>query len=473
VYKIAVIGAGPAGMAAAYSLAKKGYHVDVYEATSKVGGLAGTIELWNQKVDIGPHRFFSNDKRVNELWLEVVGADYEMVDRLTRIYYKDKFYHYPIKIFNALRNLGILEALRCFLSYLRELVSPTIQDGSFETWVQSRFGKRLFQIFFKTYTQKLWGIKCTELDSDFAAQRIKKLSMYEAVKNAVLKGKRNQHKTLVDQFAYPVGGTGKVYEKMADFVKLSGNQIYFETPVYRIITCKGNVTGIELGDGIEKLYDHVISSMPYTLMVNRLPDVPKHIKDLAAELKYRNTVIVYLLINHANIFPDNWIYIHSSELQMGRITNFRNWTQDLFGNQKKTILAIEYWCNSDDEMWKISDDDFISLASSEIVKTKLVELNTIENGFVYRINKSYPVYQKGYKEILQPIEAYVSTIKNLSAIGRYGAFKYNNQDHSLLMGILAAENIIQNASHKLSEINTDYETYQESYIITKAGLQKQ
>lgn len=471
--KIAIIGAGPAGVTAAYSLAKKGFEVDVYEASAKVGGLASTIELWNQKVDIGPHRFFSSDKRVNALWLEVVGPDYEMVDRLTRIYYKNKFYHYPIKIFSALDNLGIFEAGRCFFSYVWERIFPAKQNGSFEAWMQNRFGRRLYEVFFKTYTEKLWGIKCTELDADFAAQRIKKLSLYEAIKNSLLNGKGNKHKTLVDQFAYPLGGTGMVYERMADFVRKSGNNIHLNTPVYRIVTKQGQVKGIELVDGTFKGYDHVISSMPYTLMVNRLPDVPARIQELAGKLRYRNTVIVYLLINTTNIFPDNWIYVHSANLQMGRVTNFRNWTPDLYGSEKKTIIAIEYWCNEEDEIWKLSDTDFINLASAEIVKTKLVKNDTIESGHVYKINRSYPVYSKGYKKILQPIEEYVSSISNLSAIGRYGAFKYNNQDHSILMGLLAAENIIENTGHKLSEVNSDYETYQESYIITKTGLCKQ
>lgn len=206
-------------MTAAYSLAKKGCYVDVYEASPSVGGLAKTIELWNQKVDLGPHRFFSSDTRVNSLWLEVVGQDYDMVDRLTRIYYKRKFYYYPLKPFDALSNLGVLEAANCIASYAKQRLFPKPQDGSFEDWVTDRFGRRLFEIFFKTYSEKLWGISCKELDADFAAQRIKKLSLSEAIKNAFAGGKNNTHKTLVDQFAYPFGGTGMVYERMAAFVQ--------------------------------------------------------------------------------------------------------------------------------------------------------------------------------------------------------------------------------------------------------------
>ena len=471
--KIAIIGAGPAGMTAAYVLAKNNIIVDVYEATGKIGGLCCSFDLWDQKVDLGPHRFFSSDKRVNELWLEVVDEDYEMVDRLTRIYYKQKFFNYPLKPGNVLSNLGLLESAACVFSYWRQKVFGKEGSGSFEEWVRGRFGNRLYKMFFKTYTEKLWGIKCKDLDADFAAQRIKKLSMYEAVKNALWEGKGNTHKTLVDQFAYPTGGTGAVYEKMASLVLKAGSSIYMDTPVYRIVTANQKVTGIELMDGSFKEYDHVVSSMPYTSMVSRLPEVPKEIKQNSDLLTYRNTVLVYVLVNSTSVFADNWLYVHSYDLQMGRITNFRNWIPSLYGREEKSILAIEYWCNSNDEMWSFDDETFIQLASSELVKTGLVEKELLEDGFVYRINKSYPVYSRGYKQILAPIEQYVASVKGLYAIGRYGAFKYNNQDHSILMGMMAAENILGKANHKLDEINSDYETYQESYIVTKTGLVKQ
>jgi protoporphyrinogen oxidase len=471
--KVAVIGAGAAGITTAYSLTKSNYRVDVFESGPRVGGMAATITLWNQKVDIGPHRFFSSDKQVNDLWLEVVGGHYQMVNRLTRIYYNNKFFNYPLHAGNTLRNLGILEASRCVFSYLLEKFVSSKDDKSFEAWVQSKFGKRLYSIFFKTYSEKLWGIPCSELDSDFAAQRIKKLSLYEAIKNALLKGKGNKHKTLVDQFAYPLGGTGMVYERMARYIKQSGNHVYLNTPVYRVVNYNGSVIGIELQDGTFKEYDHVVSTMPYTAMVQTLTEVPDKIKQLAQKLSFRNTVIVYLQVESDQIFPDNWIYIHSTELLMGRVTNFRNWVPHLYNDQKETILAIEYWCNHDSELWNYNDQDFIQLASAEIIKAKLVQPGLIKDGYVYRVNKCYPVYNKGYKEILNPINDYVSSIENLSVIGRYGSFKYNNQDHSILMGLKAAENIVAKAKHNLFDINTDYETYQESYVITETGLQKQ
>ena len=262
--KIAVIGAGPAGITAAYELSKsKDVEVHLYEASSAVGGMSKTIELWNQKVDLGPHRFFSSDPRINKLWLEVIGDDYEMVDRLTRIYYKGKFYYYPLKAFNALKNLGIFKAIGCVLSYFKSRLFPVKGTDNFENWVIDRFGEKLYSIFFKTYSEKLWGIPCTELDSEFAAQRIKKLSLFEAVKNAIFKG-GNKHKTLVDQFAYPHQGTGEVYERMKTSIEANNGSVFLSTKVKRIIHEGFEAKGLEDENGVAKMYDHVISTMPIT-----------------------------------------------------------------------------------------------------------------------------------------------------------------------------------------------------------------
>lgn len=458
-------------MTAAYELAKHGIAVDLFEASSGVGGMSKTIELWNQKVDIGPHRFFSNDTRVNELWLEVVGKDYEMVDRLTRIYYNKKFFHYPIKAFNALLNLGIFKAASCIIYYGLEKISPTKDISTFEGWVTNRFGKKLYQVFFKTYTEKLWGISCNVLDADFAAQRIKKFSLGEAMKTALF-GNSGKHKTLVDQFAYPHGGTGMVYERMAAFVKQKGGNVFLKTPVKKVITKNGTACAIELEDGSINEYQHIISSMPLSLMVTRLPEVPENIKQAAHSLKFRNTIIVYLNVQAKDLFPDNWLYIHSNDLQMGRLTNFRNWVPELYGNEQSTICALEYWCYDEDDFWRWDEEKLIALAKVELRKTGLIGEAEISSGHVYKIPRCYPVYGTGYKDVLRPVEDYLNTIENLHVIGRYGAFKYNNQDHSILMGRLAVENILKGTKHNLWEINTDYESYQESSVITKTGLQK-
>lgn len=468
--KIAIIGAGPAGITAAYELTKAGYNIELYEAAPTVGGLSKTIELWNQQVDLGPHRFFSNDTKVNKLWLEVVGKDYRMVDRLTRIYYKKKFYYYPLKPFDALLKLGFGQATLCVLSYLKEKVKPTKQDGSFETWVTARFGYRLYSIFFKTYSEKLWGIPCTELDEDFAAQRIKKLSLFEAIKNALFPGKKNKHKTLVDQFAYPIGGTGMVYEKMKTFISENGGNVYLNTPIKSVIAKNKQATAIELQSGEVMNFDHIISTMPITHLVKNLPNVPREISNAATDLRFRNTILVYLKIEGLDVFPDNWLYVHASDLQMGRITNFCNWVPEINQGEKATIVALEYWSYDTEELWNKTDEELIELAQSEMIQTKLTKDLKISAGHVVKIPKCYPVYNKGYKAPLKKVENYLSSIDNLSVIGRYGSFKYNNQDHSILMGILAAENIIKDTNHNLWEINTDYETYQETSTITASGL---
>ena len=470
---VAIIGAGPAGITCAYQLTKQNIEVHLYESAPQVGGLAKTIDLWGQRVDLGPHRFFSDDTRVNNLWLEVAGKDYRMIDRLTRIYYKDKFYFYPVKAFDALSKLGVFTSVACVLSYLKENILPTKQAGTFESWVINKFGKKLYSIFFKTYTEKLWGIKCNELDADFAAQRIKKFSLGEAIKNALGIGGL-KHKTLVDQFAYPINGTGMIYERMQKFINSNGSKVVCNMPVKRVLTQNNRVCGLELMNGEIINYDCVVSTMPFTIMVKQLPDVPKPIFDLANNLTFRNTILVYLEIDGINLFPDNWLYVHSDDVLTGRISNFRNWVTEINKGKQTTIVAMEYWCYDHDELWNKSDEDLITLGKKEFEKTQLNKGKSIINGYVYKIHRCYPVYGRNYKSTLKPIEEYLDTVKGLHVIGRYGAFKYNNQDHSILMGLLAAENISAGKKvHDLWGINTDYENYQERSTITATGLVEQ
>jgi protoporphyrinogen oxidase len=472
--KVAVIGAGPAGMTAAYQISKKlGERVtvlDVYEKGNQVGGLARSLELWGQRVDLGPHRFFSHDPDINALWLEVVRGEYGIVDRQTRIYYKKRFFNYPIKAFNALRGLGIFEAARCLLSYMMERIFPTKDTSTFEGWVTSRFGKRLYSIFFRTYTEKLWGIPCTELDSDFAAQRIKKLSLFEAIKNALMNGKGNTHATLVEQFAYPNRGTGSVYESMRRQVESRGGNVFTETGVERVLTRRGKAYALVLESGEVKEYDQIISTMPLSLLLERLPEIPRTVMEQAKKLTFRNTILVYLRVDRTSLFPDQWLYIHDPSIEVGRVTNFRNWLPSVYGESASSILCLEYWCYFDDPLWNLEADQLIERAGDEIVKTGLVREGEVAEGYVVRLPRCYPVYFKGYREVMKPLEKYLTSVEGLHAIGRYGAYKYNNQDHSILMGMRVAENILEGADHDLWAINTDYETYQESSVITETGL---
>ena len=473
--KIAVIGAGPAGMTAAYriseELGKKVTALDVYELSDQVGGLSKSIDLWDQRVDLGPHRFFSQDTKINELWLEVVGKDYGIVDRQTRIYYKKKFFDYPIRAMNALQGLGLWEASRCMISYMLERLAPTKDTSTFEGWVTSRFGKRLFTIFFKTYSEKLWGISCTELDSDFAAQRIKKLSLFEAVKNALFQGRGNKHATLVDQFAYPNGGTGKVYENMQKSILERGASVKLLTGVEKVNTRDGAAYSLTLENGLTHEYDHIVSTMPLSLLVERLPEVPASIIEQSKKLTFRNTILVYLRVDRTDLFTDQWLYVHDASVEVGRVSNFRNWLPSIYGTSTSSILCLEYWCYFEDPLWNKDHDQLIDTARDEIVRTGLVKDGDVREGHVVRLPRCYPVYFRGYREVMEPVEDYLNTIGGLHVIGRYGAYKYNNQDHSILMGMRAAENILEDKQHDLWSINTDYEVYQESSIITKTGLQ--
>lgn len=468
--KIAVIGAGPAGMTAAYQLTKRNISVDVYEVQDAAGGMSRTIPLWGQKVDIGSHRFFSSDPRVNALWLEMVGNKYDMVNRLSRIYYNRTFFNYPLQAWNALFGLGIFKSIHCIASYGIARIFPPKDQTTFQGWVTSRFGKKLFEIFFKSYSEKLWGITCTELDADFAAQRIKKFSLSEAIKSAFVKPGKGKHMTLVDQFAYPHDGTGYVYEQMADYVSKHGGRMLYNTPVRSVIRNGTSVHELELENGERKSYDHIISTMPLTLLVDRL-DAPENVKQAARSLRFRNTIVVYLEIEGKNPFPDQWIYVHSPELRTGRVSNFRNWVPQLYGDAKTTILCLEYWCYDDDTIWKAPEEELIALATKEILHTGLIGSGKVLRGKIIRVPRCYPVYERGYKDKLKPVESYLRTLSGLSVIGRYGSFKYNNQDHSILMGIMAAQNLADGASHDLWAINTDYE-YQEKAFITKTGLEK-
>jgi len=468
--KVAVIGAGPAGLTAAYQLVKAGVAVEVFEAGSNVGGLAQTLRLWNQRVDLGPHRFYSKDRRVNDLWLEVVGRDYSLVNRLTRVLFKNRCFHYPLRPWNAFWNLGLLSAVECLLSYLKEKVAPTPQDDTFETWLVRRFGRRLFNIFFKTYSEKLWGISCRDLDSDFAAQRIRRMSLGEAIKSAFVHDKANKHLTLVDQFAYPHGGTGMVYERMSESVARHGGRVHLGTSVKRVIVEHGQATGLEINSGASSHFDHIISTMPLTLLVSSMADTPEAARQAAGALAFRNTILVYLKVEAPFLFPDNWIYIHSPELKLGRITNFRNWVPQLYGNETSSILALEFWCYDDDPIWSSSDEKLAELAKDELRRTGLSGKALVADAHVRRIKRCYPVYRVGYKDHLKVIEGFVRSIRGLQVIGRCGAFKYNNQDHSILMGLLAAENVLRGAGHNLWEINTDYSEHYESANVTETGL---
>ncbi|TWT53324.1 UDP-galactopyranose mutase precursor [Rubripirellula amarantea] len=476
--RVAIIGAGPAGMTAALQLCRGGADVTVYEASQHIGGMSRSLDLWGHRVDMGPHRFFSTDARVNGLWLDVVGRDYAMVNRLTRIYYQDKFFHYPLRPFDTLRNIGLSKAFACTLSYVKERIlrgqSPH-ENESFESWCVRRFGRKLHETFFKSYSEKLWGIPCDELSADFAAQRISSFSLPEAILSAISNRRAAQHKTLVDSFAYPFGGTGAVYDKMADQVRHLGGTIALNTPVRRVVHEGYKVTGLELAGHennctTDESFDHVVSTMPLTSLVRGMQDAPSDVVDAAAQLRFRNTLLVFLNIDSSELFDDQWLYIHDPKVQVGRVTNFRNWVPDLYQDQSTSVIACEYWCDHNDAIWSTNDDELIERATNELRSTRLLNSERVLAGHVERLPRCYPVYRRGYRKHVDRISDHLRQYSGLLPIGRYGSFKYNNQDHSILMGILAAENILNDARHDLWNVNADFTQYHERAVIAAEGL---
>lgn len=462
--KVVIIGAGPAGLSCGYELAKNGVEVEVYESSSFIGGMARTINIWGQRVDLGPHRFFSNEKRVNEFFTNLMKEDYCIVNRITRIYYKNRFFDYPLRVFNILRNLSLITIIQIIFDYVTIMIFPYKNPKSFEEWVINHFGRKLYNVFFKHYSEKLWGIPGSKIDSDWAAQRIHSLSLWEAVISAIFGNIGNKHKTLVDQFAYPKNGTGVLYERAADFIRNNGGKVHLDAPVKSIVQDReGSVSGIVLRDGRTVICDKVISTMPLTMLINGLCNVPANVVYSSNQLKFRNTILIFLEVDSISLFKDNWIYVHSPYVKHGRITNFRNWSKELNRDKKTTILCMEFWAFNNDPIWKAEDVDIAELAKKEIRVLKLFSEDImILNSFVQRVPQCYPVYNIGYKDNLKKVENFLNTVEGLYPIGRGGSFKYNNQDHSILMGLLAGDKIINGLSTNLWKINTDDKYIEES-----------
>jgi protoporphyrinogen oxidase len=325
--------------------------------------MARCFDLWGQRVDMGPHRFFSKEKHINEFFVTLIKDDYTLINRLTRIYYRNKFFNYPIKLFNVLRNLPLTIIVKILWEYMRIRLFPFKNPITFEEWVSNRFGRKLYEIFFKHYSEKLWGIPCSKIDADWAAQRIKSLSLWEAVISAIFGNIGNKHKTLLDQFAYLNNGTGTIYERAADYIKEYGGNVNLQMPVKRVVQdTTGKVTGIELKDESKVTADHVISSMPITNMVLGLQNVLEDVIQAIGKLYYRNTILAYLEVNSMELFGDNWIYMHSPEVKHGRITNFRNWSKELNRDKATTILCMEFWAFDNDPIWNDKDENIADLA---------------------------------------------------------------------------------------------------------------
>ena len=457
-----IIGAGPAGLTAAYELVKHGIKPVVLEKGDKVGGISRTETYKGYLFDIGGHRFFTKVEEVQQLWHEVLGDGFIKVPRLSRIYYRGRFFNYPLSAFNTLSNLGIVESGLILLSYLEAKLRPSPVEDNFEQWVCNRFGERLYKTFFKTYTEKVWGIPCNEIQAEWAAQRIKGLSLTTAIINALFGS--NNTKTLIKEFEYPLLGPGMMWQRFKEVVEEKGGEVHLNTKVLRIEREGNKITKViaERDNNLIQLTgENFISSMPVTALVQRFdPPPPKEVLEASRGLKYRDFLIVALVVNRKDLFPDNWIYIHSPNVKVGRIQNFKNWSVAMVPDQNKTCLGMEYFCHAGDGLWSMSDADLISLATRELDSLGLANAVDVEDGTIIRQPKAYPVYDQDYRKHLQVIQDYLATIENLQTVGRNGMHRYNNQDHSMLTGLLAAKNIM-GENHDLWEVNTERSYHEE------------
>jgi protoporphyrinogen oxidase len=468
--KVVIIGGGPAGLTASYQLSKAGVESVVFEKEPAVGGISKTISYRNYHFDIGGHRFFTKIDQVNQMWLDVLHDDFLERERLSRIYYDKKFFYYPLRPLNAFLGLGLRNSVLIFASYLFSRLMPSKQEETFEQWVSNRFGKRLYRIFFKTYTEKVWGIPCNEIRAEWAAQRIKGLSLITAIKDSLMKSRNNSHgkqnviKTLADQFHYPKLGPGMMWRRVAQKIHDSRSKVHLEAEVTGIICSEDRVEAVEVerNGKSERIFGtDFISSMPIRDLVQKIkPPVPKEILDAANNLKYRDFLTVALIVNKGEVFPDNWIYIHDQDVKVSRIQNFKNWSPYMVPDQSKTCLGLEYFCFENNTLWKMSDRDLIHLGIREMEALGFVDQEDVLDGSVVRMPKAYPVYDSKYSDSVETIRGYLDNIYNIHLVGRNGQHKYNNQDHSMLTGMMAAENVL-GASHDLWEVNEEPEYHEE------------
>jgi protoporphyrinogen oxidase len=475
--RILIVGAGPAGLACANELfvqKNKDFFIDLIEKDSQVGGISKTVEFDGYYYDLGGHRFFSKIKEVNQLWKKTLSKDFISRKRLSRIYYNYKFYDYPLKIKATLFNLGLYESFRIGISYLKSKLFPMKDEQNFEQWVTNRFGSRLYNTFFKTYTEKVWGLPCSEIRAEWAAQRIKNLSLISAVLNALpWKKKNTKVKTLIDKFNYPKYGPGMMYEKMAENILKNKNfNLNINSEVLGL-SFKNNKWCAKIKETsriYNQEYDFLVSTMPISsLIINMDYDIPIEIKDIASKLKYREFLIVCLVFDKPNKLKDTWIYIHDKSIKIGRLQILNNWSPYMVKDKNHASYGAEYFCSEGDDLWKTPDSKMVELAVKELKKINLVPNNyRCIQGKVVRVKKTYPVYDKFYADNISKLISFIKTIPNLQVAGRAGTFKYNNMDHSIYTGILAAKNIILNENrYDIWSVNQDEEYHETDNIKTK------
>ena len=466
--RVVVIGAGPAGLTAAYQLVKAGARPVVLEADDVVGGISRTVERDGWRFDIGGHRFFTKVPEVEALWHEILDdGSFLTRPRMSRIFYRGKLFDYPLKAGNALTNLGLVEAVRCVLSYVWARVRPPKDQSNFEGWTSARFGKRLYRIFFKTYTEKLWGVPATSIQADWAAQRIKNLSLLTAVWRALVPARGKTDVTsLIEEFQYPKYGPGMMWERCRDLVVAAGAELRMRTSVVSVEHRNGRVVAVVAErDGVRERIacDHVVSSMPIgELLLAMSPPPPPAVVTAAKRLRHRDFLTVALVVPKSAGFPDNWIYVHEPHVRLGRVQNFGSWSPYLV-KDGYTCLGLEYFVNVGDDLWTMTDDDLVALGTREIETLGLVRPGSVSAGYVVRMPKAYPVYDEEYARNVDVLREWLaSEAPDAQPVGRNGMHRYNNQDHSMLTAMLAVENILTGAGHDLWAVNVEEEYHEEA-----------
>ena len=474
-FKAVIVGAGPAGLTAAYELAKQHAPVVVLESDPQyVGGISRTVNYKNFRFDIGGHRFFSKSREVEDLWTEIAGDNLLHRPRSSRIYYRGQFYTYPLKPFEALAKLGIVESGLCMLSFLAARAVPRRNPKNFEEWVSNQFGARLFRTFFKTYTEKVWGMSCREISADWAAQRIKGLSLGSAIKHALSpqrqpKDRTQVVKTLIDTFRYPRLGPGMMWELCTEKVRSLGGEVLLGR---RVVGCRFDrlrnrwtVTARGAnGETQEYQSEHVISSMPIRELAAQLdPQLPADAIRAANSLRYRDFLTVGLIVHDRGRFNDNWIYIHDPGVKVGRVQNYKSWSPEMVPDPAYSCYGLEYFCFEGDGVWTASDADLIELAKAEIQKIGLASAADVVDGCVIRQPKAYPVYDDAYQDCVNTVRnALDQDFLTLHLVGRNGMHKYNNQDHAMMTAMLTARNILAGQrKYDVWAVNQDAE-YHES-----------
>jgi protoporphyrinogen oxidase len=452
---IAVLGAGPAGLTAAYRLVERGLPVVVFEASDQVGGLARTVVRDGYRFDLGGHRFFTKSDEVAALWEQLLGPELLVRPRLSRIYWRGRFIEYPLRPADVVAKLGPLEVARSLGSYARARLRPQRgEEETFEQWVSARFGRRLFELFFKTYTEKVWGVDTAELRAEWAAQRIADLSPWSALR-AALPGGGERPKSLIEEFRYPRLGPGQMWEEMARRIEAGGGELRLRAPVESLELEEGRVAAVRAG-GQRLEVAAAISSIPLRTVVGVAdPQPPREVVVGAAGLRYRDFLTVALRVEGEPPFPDNWVYVHDPRARVGRIQNFRAWSPWMTPDPRRSCLGLEYFCFQGDELWSSPDDELIRLGREEVAALGLVDPDRVLGGDVVRMPKAYPIYDADYEERVASIRGWLAGIPNLQQVGRNGLHRYNNSDHSMLTAMRAVENLCDGAGHDVWAVNAD------------------